>query len=161
MAKVDWDQSTVPDARAPFEALPKGKYPCIINSIEQKETKRGDGSYFEVECEVVKGDFKGRKVWARLNVNNPSEVAQNIGRAQFKQLCEAAGKPGAKTTEVLHGKYVVCSVSIERNDRGEANRVDEFVSPEKFKEAGGAAPTKEAQKGAKAGKGVDEDDIPF
>jgi hypothetical protein len=164
----------VEESTGTFEVLPKGKYPCIINTSSEKATKAGTGSYFEFEFEVVKGDFAKRKLWARLNVNNPSEVAQNIGRAQFKALCKAAGKPEAKTTEALHGKYVVCAVSIERGDRGDMNRVDGFIFPVEFKAQGGEAPSKAdaaaeaAAKGKGGAKGKTapkegdfDDDIPF
>lgn len=158
MAKVDWDQSKVDDARAPMEVLPRGKYPTVITTSTEKPTKNGKGKFWEFEFEVVKGDFKGRKLWSRLNVYNDSEVAQRIGREQFKSLAKAAGKESATTTEALHGKYVVCNVSIEKGDRGDMNRIDQFISPAEFKESGAEAPTKAAA--AKAGA-VDDDDIPF
>lgn len=160
MPKANWDQSQVDDARAPLEVMPRGKYPCVISTSEEKGTKNGKGKFWEFEFEVVKGDYKGRKLWARLNVHNESEVAQRIGREQYKSLTKAAGKEGATTTEALHGKYVVCSVSIERGDRGDMNRIDQFISPQDFKEAGGEAPTKAAAKGKGASDDAD-DDIPF
>lgn len=179
MPKVTWDQEKVEASRPrSFDNLPRGKYPCIINDSVEKKTKAGDGKYWEFEFEVVKGDFQKRKLWARLNIENPSEVAQRIGREQFKALCVAAGKPDAKTSEALHGKHVVALVSIEQNaERGPQNRVDGFQSPAEWKEEGGVTPSKSAAasqaaesegagapkgKGAAKGKSGDfDDDIPF
>lgn len=142
MAKVSWDQSTVDDPQPrDFDVLPRGKYPCVVLDSSEKDTRAKDGKYFEFEFEVVAGDFKKRKLWARLNIENPSEVAQRIGREQFKGLCKACGKEGAKTTEALHGKYVVCLVSIEQGQNGPMNRVDGFMSPQDFKEKGGESPS--------------------
>lgn len=186
MPKVNWDQSKVDDSRQPtsFDVMPRGKYPCVIVDNREVTTKSKDGSYFEFEFEVVKGDFSKRRLWARLNVNNPSEVAQNIGRAQFKQLCKAAGKDPdkVKDSNLLNGKYVVCLVSIERDGQfGDKNRVDGFISPAEFKEKGEEPPSKDdapPPRAAAAGKGkapvkgkaaakgkpeeeLEDDDIPF
>ncbi len=169
MAKVTWNQDEY-DESAPrnFEPLPKGLYPCVIAKSDEKQTKAGTGSYFEFEFEVVKGEHKGRKLWARLNINNPSEMAQKIGREQFKALCASAGKPGAKTTEALHGKFVACYVSIEQGTNGPLNRVDGFATPEAYRE--GSAPetapkTKPAAPPAGPAKNEPkeeiDDDIPF
>lgn len=176
MAKVTWDQSEYDEA-APrsFDPLPKGIYPCIIDNSDEKRTKAGTGSYYEFEFTVVKGDYKNRKLWARLNVNNPSDTAQRIGREQFKALCAAAGKPDANDTVKLHGKYVGVYVSIEQGQNGPQNRVDGFIAPSQFKadEDDDAPPAKQpakpaAQQGAKAAKGSPkksgdepDDDIPF
>jgi hypothetical protein len=173
MAKIDWDQSQ-DKASAGFEVLPKGRYPCRIVNSTKKDTSRNTGYFLEFEFEVVKGDYSNRKLWARLNVKNDSEVAQRIGREQFKALCEAAGKPTVKDTSELHGKFVVCIVDIERGREGQndQNRVNGFLSPEAFREAGGSTPSKPAaaakpaskSEAVKAAAGADidpDDDIPF
>lgn len=162
MAKVTWDQDSY-ETSTGFEVIPRGVYPCMIIGSSEKKTKAQTGSYFEFEFEVVKGDYKKRKLWARLNINNPSEVAERIGREQFKALCAAAGKPGAKTTEALHDKFVACIVSIERNGDKEMNRVDGFKSMQEAGfGSGGAAATKEKESSTKKKTDEeDDDDIPF
>lgn len=157
MPNVDWNQEEVGDGRS-FETLPKGRYPCQIEGIESKETKSRDGSYYETTFIIAKGEYKGRKLWDRLNVHNKSEVAQQIGREKFKSLCKAAlGKDGVKKTEELHNKYVVCLVDIERGGEGrpDQNRIGGYMSAADFKAA--AAPAASPTKAA-AGE---EDDIPF
>ena len=56
---------------AEFEPIPAGKYLTAISTSEMKDTKNGNGSYLELEFAVLEGQYKGRKLWARLNLKNP------------------------------------------------------------------------------------------
>jgi hypothetical protein len=180
MAKVDWNtQDYEASKRGNFEALPKGRYLCQVEDTEMKPTKDKDGSYLEVTLSVIlPKEFKGRKLWSRLNVNNKSEVAQRIGREQFNALAMAAlGTLSVPDTAKLHLKKVVAHISIERggDDRDDSNRVNGFepyqpqTAPSGTKPAGPsetkpAAPPAAAPAAPKpAGKPDDdfEDDIPF
>ncbi len=53
-----------------FDAIPAGKYLAVITSSEMKPTKSGNGAYLELTFDVIEGEFKGRKLWARLNLDN-------------------------------------------------------------------------------------------
>lgn len=170
MAKVEWDQSE-DAASTGFEVLPKGRYLTRIEGSEKTDTKNKDGYYFAFEFVITRGDFKNRKLWCNLNVSNPSEAAQRIGREQFKALCVAAKKPdGVKKTEELHGKYVVCFVDIEPASGGyrEKNRINGFALPQaegtgsSEDEPGKAAPAGKPGKPPPGKKDDDfDDDIPF
>lgn len=159
MANVDWDQEQ--DKVGNFEVLPKGRYPCRIIESEDKKTKAGDGSYFKFTFEIVKGDYKGRKLWDQFNIHNQSEVAQQIGRERFKALCVAAGKEKIKKTEELHAKFVVCLVDIERGREGrqDQNRINGYMAAKDFV-APEAGPATNSAAGAKKDE-LEDDDIPF
>lgn len=96
-----------------FETLPAGTYLCVVDTSEEKKTKDGKGRYWEFTFLIAKGQYKGRKFWSRLNVHNPSEVAQRIGREQWFALCTACGVPDTRASEKTHGKAVVCIVEVE------------------------------------------------
>lgn len=170
MAKVDWDTSEN-EVAAPrnFEALPKGRYLVQVDDTEMKQTRNKNGEYLEVRFVVLAPkEAKNRKLWARLNVKNPSEIAQRIGREQFNALAMAAtGSIKVAKTESLHNKKLIVHVSIEKNpDTGDLNnRIDGY---EKYEGAGaGPSAPPEEKKPTPAGKparepGVDDDDdIPF
>lgn len=164
MANVDWNTEEYQQGRS-FDVMPKGRYLTRIDKIEKKDTKSKDGYYFEVELSVEKGDQKGRKAWARLNVSNKSEVAQRIGREQFNSLCVAAGfKVGeVRDTKSLHAKRVVALIDVEKDNRGETrNAVTGFIAPSaeeaatKSERGSGSAPAKPNPKTE-----IEDDDIPF
>lgn len=181
MAKVDWNAGEY-DTGGNFEVMPKGRYLGIVVDSEEKQTRNKDGSYFEFEFDVLAPkEFKRRKLWARLNIKNPSEVAQRIGREQFNGLCEAAGKKKeqVKETTALHNAVVVLIVDIRKNEQNgkdvnevtgflkptaEASKAGEGYKPEAKRErstsaSGGQQPRREQPK--REPSTVDDDDIPF
>lgn len=72
------------------EPLPLGDYWLEVESIAYKETKNGLGKYVACTIDVLAPeDFKGRKVFVNMNVDNQNATAQNIGQQEFGGLCNA------------------------------------------------------------------------
>ncbi len=115
-----------------FEALPAGDYIAIVESSEEKRTQKGDGSYLQFTFQIVEGDHANRKLWARMNIHNPSEEAQKIGRAELSSLCRAVGVLDLKDTSELHNKPLRIKVVQERRkDNGEiTNKVKSYHAKE-------------------------------
>lgn len=75
----------------PFAALPEGWYACEIIKSEMKQTNAKDGSYLALNFKVLDGDYKGRFLFANLNLVNKSDVAVRIARSDLKHICKAVG----------------------------------------------------------------------
>lgn len=100
-----------------YSALPAGPYDAEITNADVKDTKAGDGKYLEVEHTVISPEqYAGRKVWARINLVNPNEQAQQIGREQLSALCHAVGIPVLKDSDHLLGKILRIRLKIDRKD---------------------------------------------
>jgi len=99
-----------------FDALPDGQYPAMVTASELKDTKAGNGKFLALTFEVIDGDFKGRKLWANLNIVNPSAVAEKIGRAELASLCKAVGVANPKESEELHDVPVIITVRKDKRD---------------------------------------------
>ncbi len=110
--------ATAYETKETFDALPAGVYTVTAVKIEQKPTKSGKGEYLEVDLEVIDGEFKGRHVWARFNVKNPSERAQEIGRSQMASFMKCVGKPKVADSAELLNIPVKAKVAVrdEYND---------------------------------------------
>lgn len=175
MPQVDWNQQEY-DAAKPgqrFPVLPAGRYLCLILDIQKKPTKNGQGQYFEAMFDVAAPkQYAGTRLWARMNVYNPSETAQRIGREQFKALGMAAGIPDPDKTERLHNKKVVCVVGIREYNGSDQNEVLGFEAPQGAAagaaQARPAATSKSAEPAQQpaprqtaAATMEDDDDIPF
>lgn len=107
-----------------FDPIPAGEYLCIITSSEEKPTKSGNGSYLELEFEVIDGPFKGRKLCDRLNLANPSELAVKIARATLSAICRAVGVMEPKDSCELHDLPLFVKVRLEkRADTDESSNV--------------------------------------
>ena len=74
MSTLNFDAETV-EPSVPFEAIPAGKYIAVITASDMKDTRSGNGRYLQLEFEITEGEYAGRKVWTRLNVEHPNTEA--------------------------------------------------------------------------------------
>ena len=103
-----------------FEPLPAGKYLAAITASEMKATKKGDGSYLQLEFTVLDGDCKGRKVWDRLCINHPNDLTQKIAQGNLSAICRAVHVMQPRDSVELHNIPLVISVKCKkRQDTGE------------------------------------------
>jgi len=115
-----------------FSPIPAGKYRAAIVASEMRDTKRGDGQYLYLEIEILDGEHKGRKLFDRLNLVNPSEQAEEIAKRQLSSICRACGNMTPDDSGDLHDRPMTVSVGVEnRSDTGEpANRVKGYSRPD-------------------------------
>ncbi|MCA0944531.1 DUF669 domain-containing protein [Salipiger pacificus] len=115
----------------PFDPLPNGDYDVMIMNTSEKPTAKRDGSFIEIEMQVEGGQFNGRKLWDRLNLNNASQKAVEIAERQLSAICHATGVMNLTDTEQLHGRMVRCRVVVD-NEPGYApkNVVKGYKKPE-------------------------------
>ncbi len=116
-----------------FELLPKGEYLLTVDTAAEKNTKANTGKFVAVSFEVIGGTFTGRKLFSNFNIVNPSEKAQNIGRAQFAAFCTALGVPKLKSVDdlaALSGRTLFASVDIEirKDTKEKQNKITAFRS---------------------------------
>src|SRR5262245_60959552 len=105
-----------------FEAIPAGKYLAMITDSEVKPTKNGSGTYLQLTFQVVEGQYKGRFVWARLNLQNPNATAVQIARAELSAICRAVGVMTPGDSAELHNLPLVITVRCKkRPDTGEVS----------------------------------------
>jgi hypothetical protein len=116
MAEIGFDTSTIPDSERSYEAL-TGWYPA--HAIESNYVRKEPGvrEYAKFTFEVIEGPRKGAKVWINcMNMVNPSAVAQQIGRDEFKQLCMAAGTGPVSNTSALEFIPVMIRCKADKED---------------------------------------------
>ncbi len=97
-----------------FEPIPNGKYQAVIAESGFKSTKSGNGRYLELEFEVIEGEHKGRKLWARLNLENPNSTAVEIARAELSAICRAVNVMQPKDSAELHNLPLEDSVVCKK-----------------------------------------------
>lgn len=96
-----------------FDPIPAGWYRAFISEHETKETKAGTGKFLELVWEVSDGEHENRKVWDRLNLDNPNETAVEIARASLSAICRAVGVAKPESADDLVGKEVEIKVAIQ------------------------------------------------
>ena len=135
MAQLRFDASTVAP-QASFTPIPAGTYTVSIDDSEIKSTRMG-GQMAVFRLRVVEGQHSGRTIFARINVRNPSQQAEQIGQAQLSALCHAAGVLQLSDTAQLHNKVVRARVKIRKDESGQYGDSNEVNG---FEATGGPAP---------------------
>lgn len=106
-----------------LQPLPAGWYPAIITGSEGKATKESTAAvprgYLQLTFDIIDGEFKGRKVFARLNLQNPNVQTVEIANGQLSAICHAVGVIQMRDTEQLHGKPLLIKVSLKKDPTGE------------------------------------------
>lgn len=120
MANLNGFNATEVEPTVSFEPLPAGEYLATITESEMKPTKSGSGSYLQMTFTILDGEFRGRVLWARLNLNNPNATAVKIARGELSAICRAVGVMQPRDSVDLHNLPLVISVKLKkRDDTGE------------------------------------------
>jgi hypothetical protein len=136
-----FDANTVEPMKA-RNPIPAGDYKVAITASEQKQTAAKTGTYIALEFSVLEGDHKGRKLFANLNLGNPSKQAVEIAKGELSAICRAIGVMTPNDTADLHNKPLWAEVKLEkRKDNGEmSNRIKGYKSLADGNAAVAAAP---------------------
>jgi hypothetical protein len=114
-SEINFNANDVPP-QTPFEPVPNGKYRAHIVASEIKDTKSSPGGkYLQLEWEILDGEYKGRKIWDRLNIVNANETAQKIGQAQLSAVCHATGVLKLGNSGQLHHIPVLIKVTVKQS----------------------------------------------
>ena len=99
-----------------YEPMPADWYKCVIIKTEEKPTKKQNGSYLQLDIEVIEGKFAGRKVFDRLNLNNPNSTAVEIAQRALSSICRAIDVPNPQDSDELLDKPLMVKVAVKPAD---------------------------------------------
>lgn len=109
-----------------YDPLPAGMYNATIAGAELKTSKSG-GQYLNVRYDITGPSHVGRVVFGMLNLTNPNQRAEEIGRQQLGELMRAIGLDNLKDSDQLIGGRLKVKVTVESSEQyGEQNRVQGF-----------------------------------
>lgn len=115
MAEYIFNASEVEPQSSSFTPIPAGKYLAVINDDQMKDTKAGTGRYLQLEFEIIEGEYTGRRLWARLNLENPNPMAVQIARSELSSICRAVNVLQLRDTVELHNLPLVISVRCKKS----------------------------------------------
>ena len=90
------------EPRTAMDPIPAGKYVAMITASEMKPNKAATGKLLELVFTIVEGEYKNRQLWARLNLDNPSEVAMKIAQAELSVYSKDAQIVGLTNDPALY-----------------------------------------------------------
>ena len=118
MATINFNANEV-EPSVGFEAIPAGKYQAVIIDSDMKQNKSGTGEYLQLEFEIIEGEFKNRKLWARLNLNNPNADAVRMARADLSAICHAVNVIQPHDSVELHNLPLTITVKCRKTPDGD------------------------------------------
>lgn len=124
MANLNNFDANQVDPAVGFDPIPAGNYLAVITETEMKPTKAGGGKYLQLTFQILEGEFKGRLVWARLNLENSNATTVKIARGELSAICRSVGVMAPKDSFELHNLPLVIKVGCKkRQDTGEITNV--------------------------------------
>lgn len=112
----EFNVDSMPVGNGNFDPLPDGWYTATISGAELKATKAGDGEYIAVKYTVTGPTHQGRVVFGNLNIKNPSQKAEEIGRQQLREVMLAIGLPKVRDTDKLIGGQLSIKLSVRTGE---------------------------------------------
>lgn len=106
-----------------FENLPLGWYVARIVDSEEKPNSSNNGSHILLTLEVIAPQqYAGRKLWDRLNLNNPNQTAVEIAQRTLSAICHATNVMQLQDTMQLHGIPMEVKVGLSKPQDGYEQR---------------------------------------
>lgn len=141
MAQLNFDATQVePDTG--IDVVPAGWYNVMMDESDTKPTKDGAGTYLQCRFNIMDGQFRGRKVWCRLNIRNSNAQAQEIALRQLSAIGHAVKVLHIQDSQQLHGIPLKVKVKIRKGDDNyeDQNEIIAYRDINEVVDMGGAAP---------------------
>lgn len=108
----------LPQSDRNYELLPDGWYTATITKADLNSTKAGTGQKIDVRYDITGPTHQGRVVFGALNIRNPSQKAEEIGRQQLGEIMRAVGLPKVQDTDELIGKSLSIKIKTKPAENG-------------------------------------------
>ena len=118
MTELNFDANNVEPATGRFELLPVDDFSAVISESAMADNKKTKGRHLSLTWTVIEGDYKDRKVFSNLNLDNENAQTVEIAQRELSAICRATGVLHPKDSSELHDKPVVISVGIRKGSNG-------------------------------------------
>jgi Protein of unknown function (DUF669) len=137
---TEFNNNGIDPSEGNFEPLPQGNYKVWITASETQRTKAGNGSFLKLTLQVIEGEFENRLLFVRLNIDNPSNRAVSIAKAELQSICKAVNRTGyPDDSSELHDKpFAIFVILKDRKDGdGKENVIKKYMvrSTEEFEQS--------------------------
>ena len=112
-----------------FKAIDQGDYTAKFTKAERKPTNETKDNFTQAQiareekgccflhtltAEITEGKYKGRVVFANLNLEHVKESTVEMAEAELATICEAVGKVGIEDTAELLGIPFTISLKVSK-----------------------------------------------
>lgn len=111
-----------------FDIVPAGEYTTIIEASDYTPNKQGTGMILKLTYQIIDGEFKGRKIFENLNLQNENAQAAQISQRALNSICLAVGVQHVQDSAQLHGIPLILDVSVKEDATyGKQNRIKKHI----------------------------------
>ena len=144
MAQLTFDATRVEPDNG-IEVVPAGWYNVAIDESANKPTKDGLNAYTQFRMSILDGQYKGRKLFARFNLQHSNAQTSEIAQRQLSALCHATGVLQLSDTQQLHNIPFKAKAIIKQDAGYEAsNEVRSFKNINEAVDGVASAPAAQA-----------------
>ncbi|MDO3431152.1 DUF669 domain-containing protein [Rhizobium sp. CBN3] len=98
-----------------FELLPSGTYKLEVSASEVKE--EGRNKTLSLTYDVIEPEeYKGRKFWGYIDLENDDAVKQERGQKDFARLCRAVEINDIEDSDELH--FIAFTAKVKKGEAG-------------------------------------------
>jgi hypothetical protein len=109
----------IPEDDRNFDPVPAGNYQMQVIESSIEDTKSGTGQMLVLVEEIIDGQYQGRRIYDRLNIQNENPDAQRIAQRALADLCLQIGISQIDNSEDLHFKPFIGKVTITTDKSGQ------------------------------------------
>lgn len=128
-------------------AVPTDWYEVSVVDSAIEPTQRQDGKFLKVVYQILSGEYANRKIFDRLNLDNPNPSTVKIAQEALSAMCHATNVMNLSEPEQLYDIPLGIKVVYEppKGEYGEGNRVKGWcklgeIEEKRLKGRKGAAP---------------------
>lgn len=130
-----------------YTPVPAGEYKAQVVASSMEENSAKTGSFLKLELEIIEGDQAGRKLFDRLNLDNPNAQAVEIAQRQLSALCHAVGRLSVSDSDDLHMIPLIAVVKVDPPRSANGKDYGPSNSIGTYKPLGGGAASAPAKSG--------------
>ena len=115
--------------------LPTGDYIAKITDIKLIKTKMAtlnntDDCYLNLKFKIEEGEYKGRLIWANINIINSRKESQDIGRGTLKSIAVLLNVldelDNSRDTDWLINRNI--GIKIDKKNNEYKNKQENYIS---------------------------------
>ena len=100
-----------------FEPIPAQWVIGEAEKSEYKATAAKTGHYLKFQINILAPEeYKGRKVFSNLNLDNPNQTAVEIAQKELASMCEVCGVDELEDSTELHGIPFGMRLAVQPGD---------------------------------------------
>ena len=105
-----------------YSPVPAGDYEIMITEVKEMQSKEGK-AYVTLVSEIVKGEYRGRKIFDNLYITSENPKAVNIAKRKLNDIAKALDLVVIKEEGDIKYKMLTVNLYIDKDQK---NQVREY-----------------------------------